>query len=115
MNCIYSYSYNQRVLYVGKTVNVKRRDREHKNGKLEYKTYFEKLAEQLGWENIELRILEQNIAPELLFRKERDYYNLLRPTANERRPKLFEEDIEADKQQNRWDKQEQECLKAMKT
>jgi excinuclease UvrABC nuclease subunit len=115
MNCIYCYIHNQRVLYVGKSVDVKRRHREHKTTKFECKTYFEKLAEQLGWENIELRILEQNIIRDLLSRKERDYYNLLRPTANERRPKLFEEDIEADKQQKRWDKQEQECLKAMKT
>jgi hypothetical protein len=94
---------------------MKRRDKEHKDGKLELKTYFEKLAEQLGWENIELRILEENIPLELMYRKEKDYYDLLRPTANERRPKLFEEDMEADKQQRRWDRQEQECLKAMKT
>ena len=114
MNCIYSYSHNDRILYVGRTIDLKRRHKEHKR-LTDYSTYFDILAQQLGWNNIELRILEENIDYHLLNTRERYYFNLLRPTSYERRPKLTEEDMLLDKQKKLWEKQDFECLKAIKS
>ena len=118
MNCIYSYSHNGRILYVGKAKVFKGRHSQHKRSTETarmYKPYFDRLALEIGWENIESRILEQNIDENLLDSRERYYFNLLRPTAYEKRPKLTQEDIELDKQRYIWHKQEEECIKAMKT
>lgn len=81
-------------LYVGKSVCIERRHKQHIYGsKSPYATPFEKKALERGWDTLELVILE-SVPREQLILKEREWYLKLRPKLNTLFPKLLQEDLD---------------------
>jgi excinuclease UvrABC nuclease subunit len=82
-------------LYVGKSVCVESRHRQHVNGsKTIYASPFEKKAFQRGWSNLELIILESGVPRDQLSLREREWYLKMKPLWNTLFPKLLQEDLD---------------------
>lgn len=86
--CVYCYKHKNTniVLYIGRTINgISRRHYEHVlTGKREksFDVPFDKVAEKLGWENIQYEILEDNLLYSDLCKKELHYIHTLNPFCN---------------------------------
>ena len=123
--CIYIYSFENQVLYVGSTNNIISRHRSHIDGncftdpydetkKVIHKTPFELKAEKIGWDKIKLSIIENNIDRKDQRDREQFWYSLLKPIHNMRRPKITESERQKDLLKIEYERDDRECIKAMK-
>lgn len=97
MNCIYAFfnKETQECLYVGSTRCFWKRFGKHLcdsySNKQQYKLYAV-IREKGGWDNIEYRILEQNLKLEDLLLREKHHYLSLKPIGNRQSPLQTEEE-----------------------
>ena len=116
-NCIYLYSKKDTniPLYVGKTKNaLKIRHKDHTKKNNIYGVPFDKIATEMGWDNIKLEVLEKVSPLDDLAMRERFYYIKHRPLYNKRFPKYSPEDLHHFKIAWETYDLERECLAAMK-
>ena len=121
MGVIYLYRLKEdnTPLYVGKTKHkISKRDYAHKKA-TDCATRFEKKAKEIGWENISLEIIREDIEDNKLCWAERECWDIYKPKYNSICPRRTDEEIIALRElywaRKECEQLEFECLAAIKT